>query len=1409
MRRAALSMFVAALLAAGAAAAGAVGACGAPANAPANDCFANAGVLSSAESGSATGTNVGSSKEPGEPDHAGNPGGASIWYAWTAPASFDVAFTTAGSAFDTLLTAYTGSTVDALQLVAANDDAGGLQSRVEFAAAAGTTYMVAVDGYGGATGSVTLAWERLPDAPPPPPNDDFAAAHVLPSAETGSVTGTNVDATKEAGEPNHAGNRGGASVWYAWTAPAAAGVRFSTEGSSFDTVLAVYTGAAVDALAPVAANDDAIGLQSSVQFEAAAGVTYAIAVDGFGGATGSTTLSWDPVDAQPPSAPPNDSFANAVEIGGAAGQVGGTTLDGTAELGEPDHAGQPAQRSVWYRWTSPADTRVTFQTSARLLGVYEGEAVDALTDRARNARLSFTENRARAEVRAGEVLSVAVDDVVGPGRAFTLAWNETPANDDRGDAGALEGVTGQVRGTTVGATFEVGDPLTQPNIDPFDPDDEAGIATVWYRWTSPADAVYEFATLAVPDNGTRPLVEVVSGSERVRAHRGLDGRISFFAPAGQTFDLMVQGRRVDRGFDLEWHVEPPPPNDAFSTAEVLTGSRGSVSGDTWGATIEPGEPDHAGVPGTGSVWYRWTAPADGRYTFTAFAEDALLTVYTGNRVDALTPMAANDDLPDFGKSVPPGSDDCQTATVRHATVSLAAEAGVTYSIAVDGFGGVRSDHVLDWHPTPANDNLAEAAVLPGAVGSTSGTTFGATREAGESIVVYDCTVASVWYRWTAPHDGLFRLATSVPGSEPGDFRRVSLVVWEGDDHPNLRFVESVTHDPQLQRHPETVRLRAVEGQSFLVQVAPEFWNNEEFLLEWTSVPDNDEFEDATVIEGTAGSVSGTTVGAVKQFREPQRSDLETAHSVWYRWTAPVDGLVQFRLDDGTVLPWTGDAVEGLRVELDASNGFAPPRSFTIDARAGVTYHLQVEALAGDPAPFTLEWGPPVPVVLAGFALPAREGVDDVVEVPVDLRFPPERPVTVTYETRDQTASAGMDYEPAAGTLTFEPGVTTISVPVRVLDDVLDEDDRETFELVLLGADGATTVGGPGIGTIRDDDGPTLSVGDVTVREPDDGSVQVLVPFTLDQPTHRTVEVTYEFRDATATFGVDYLPEGFGSDKQKALEFAPFQTEAVLAIDVLGDFDVEGDEEFRVLAVDATNAVVADEEATARILDEDAPPVVGPITASPAIVALGTSVELRAAASDPDTGDELTATWDLGDGNVVTAPVVDGQARVTHTYARAGLYTATLTVADLDGLTGSAVLEPLPVVDRGRWLTGSGQVDTAEGRLTFDVDARYVAGGAAPVGEFEATLPDGRHLQATSYEWLVIRDALGWFQATGTLDGAPVAILLAAADEPDRLRLRVTDAAGAIAFDTQPGAHDGATAEHAVARGQVRLHTAPR
>jgi hypothetical protein len=130
----------------------------------------------------------------------------------------------------------------------------------------------------------------------PPANDDFANATAL-TGEAGNQAGTNIEATAEPGEPDHAGWPAFASVWYSW-APSADGIAtLDTCTADFDTRLAVYTGAAVDALTEVASNDDSEScgpgsLQSSLRFVAVKDVAYRIAVDGFF-ETGSFTLRWN------------------------------------------------------------------------------------------------------------------------------------------------------------------------------------------------------------------------------------------------------------------------------------------------------------------------------------------------------------------------------------------------------------------------------------------------------------------------------------------------------------------------------------------------------------------------------------------------------------------------------------------------------------------------------------------------------------------------------------------------------------------------------------------------------------------------------------------------------------------------------------------------------------------------------------------------------------------------------------------------------------------------------------------------------------------------------------------------------------------------------------------------------------
>ncbi len=133
-------------------------------------------------------------------------------------------------------------------------------------------------------------WAKL--AVDVPANDSFANSIALLGI-SGTTNGTNIRATKESGEPNHAANSGGASIWYNWTAPTNGSVTIDTIGSTLDTLLAVYTGSSVGSLTSVSSDHGSAGNGASrVVFTAASNTTYRIAVDGFNGAVGSVVLNW-------------------------------------------------------------------------------------------------------------------------------------------------------------------------------------------------------------------------------------------------------------------------------------------------------------------------------------------------------------------------------------------------------------------------------------------------------------------------------------------------------------------------------------------------------------------------------------------------------------------------------------------------------------------------------------------------------------------------------------------------------------------------------------------------------------------------------------------------------------------------------------------------------------------------------------------------------------------------------------------------------------------------------------------------------------------------------------------------------------------------------------------------------------
>jgi hypothetical protein len=221
----------------------------------------------------------------------------------------------------------------------------------------------------------------IPGASAAPPNDPFESSTPVLVVPYNNSQSTDT-ATLQTGEPQPCGGIGG-TVWYTLTAPQAGVVRVSTAGSTFDTVLAAYTGNAVNALSLLECNDDtgAAG-PSVVQFNASAGAVYRIQAGGYFGVTGPLTISF--VYATPPA---NDNFSSSAAITGSLPYSDARdTRVATTELSEPNQPCDPIDigRTVWYSYT-PAQSRLLTATTQEsdfdtVLAVYTGNTLASLVN---------------------------------------------------------------------------------------------------------------------------------------------------------------------------------------------------------------------------------------------------------------------------------------------------------------------------------------------------------------------------------------------------------------------------------------------------------------------------------------------------------------------------------------------------------------------------------------------------------------------------------------------------------------------------------------------------------------------------------------------------------------------------------------------------------------------------------------------------------------------------------------------------------------------------------------------------------------------------------------------------------------------------------------------------------------------
>ncbi|HEX6098516.1 MAG TPA: Calx-beta domain-containing protein [Thermoanaerobaculia bacterium] len=262
-------------------------------------------------------------------------------------------------------------------------------------------------------------------------------------------------------------------------------------------------------------------------------------------------------------------------------------------------------------------------------------------------------------------------------------------------------------------------------------------------------------------------------------------------------------------------------------------------------------------------------------------------------------------------------------------------------------------------------------------------------------------------------------------------------------------------------HPDTV----VEAdESVVITASSSRWGN---LASTTLMIKDDDartsmsIADTTVVEKTGSS-------AQAKFRITFSKPPLEGGTVSYK---TVDGSANagsdYAASSGTLQYSAGQTVLLVSVEVFGDAATEQDEKFTVEL-SGPSGDV---SLARDRASATV-YDDDAPVARPSLSIDdiAVTESDDVQEVTFTLRLSSAAngPVTVSYETADDSATATTDYGHRSGVVTFAPGETARTIAIPIAGDGVHE-ETETFTLLLSNASGAILPDESAVCTIADDD----------------------------------------------------------------------------------------------------------------------------------------------------------------------------------------------------------------------------------------------------------------------------------------------------------------------------------------------------
>lgn len=345
-----------------------------------------------------------------------------------------------------------------------------------------------------------------------------------------------------------------------------------------------------------------------------------------------------------------------------------------------------------------------------------------------------------------------------------------------------------------------------------------------------------------------------------------------------------------------------------------------------------------------------------------------------------------------------------------------------------------------------------------------------------------------------------------------------------------------------------------------------------------TITDNDAppaitINDVAVAEGT-GSQTQSSANFTVSLNAPSEKPITVQYALE---AGTATSAVDYFNVSGTVELLAGTTSKTISVPMIHDNTFEPDETFFVNlsnaTNATITDGQGQGTITNDDAQ-------PAITIATSFRTEGASGTSGNATFEVKLSNPSHQTITVAFGTANGTATAGSDYVATSGTVTFNPGETTKSIAVEVLGDNVDE-ISETYFVNLSTPTNATIATAQGVGTILDDDGPTLSIGNASVTEGNLVLANANFTVTLSAPSVQDIFVSYTTNPGTATAGVDFL-QVFSN----TLFIPSGSTSGTITIRVIGDFNIEPEEQFTVNLQFPSNATIANGQGTGTIIDDD-------------------------------------------------------------------------------------------------------------------------------------------------------------------------------------------------------------------------------